>query len=341
MVSSIGSELLNAPSLDALGILDYGLHAQAPLDALARGTKNLGLTCYGNSLLRSLASISRIHAWAQQHAAACADGAGCCLCLLHSDLTSLCNSSNASFDPQVMLQRRLWAPDFVAIAPQCPREAFSRLIDKCRAIDEQVLQSLCLDYNRSSLFTLPGWDIFGALVKRRNECTSCGRLCVRHDYEDFMSVAIPSGREVTVYRALADEQEPEALRVDDRCVRCKHTACMTRQMTVVRWPRVLVVQFKRWSVGAMGRRFTKNSQPVAFDTHLVINLKPYILRSVIVHQGHGWGSGHYVAFVSHGLEWYLTDDSACPIEVPWDVVQKQVAYMLFYEAEDVHQGQVF
>ena len=156
-----------------------------------------------------------------------------------------------------------------------------------------------------------------------------------------MSVAIPSGREVTVYRALADEQKPEALRVDDRCVRCNHTACMTREMTVVRWPRVLVVQFKRWSVGAMGRRFTKNNQPVAFDTHLVINLKPYKLRSVIVHQGQGWVSCHYVAYVSHGLEWYLTDDSACPIEVPWDVVQKQVAYMLFYEAEDVHQGQVF
>lgn len=55
----------------------------------------------------------------------------------------------------------------------------------------------------------------------------------------------------------------------------------------------------------------------------------YDLNSVIVHQGTGANSGHYITYIKRGEQWYsLSDDRG--LRVPPETVTKAKAYMLFY-----------
>jgi hypothetical protein len=55
----------------------------------------------------------------------------------------------------------------------------------------------------------------------------------------------------------------------------------------------------------------------------------YYLTSVIVHTGNS-GSGHYVAYVKSGDEWYCFDDASASV-VLWDDVRTRQASILVYE----------
>ena len=59
----------------------------------------------------------------------------------------------------------------------------------------------------------------------------------------------------------------------------------------------------------------------------------YALRSLIVHEGHRAGAGHYVAYVRPSENrWYLCDDTMQPREIlNTQHVLDQQAYMLMYE----------
>lgn len=302
------------------------------MDAFSRGTINLGNTCYGNSLLRSLAVLSPVQAWAQGHVdhGHCSN-VFCSLCHLHADFAELALPSGDAFIPKIMEHRRVWATAFSGTEPQCPREAFTMLMDGLGQIDEQKLLGLDLDLNQSALFALPAWHVFGFLSKRTTECKGCSRSHTKYSMENFLSMSVPIGRDVCVRRGLAVYEEPEELGHGDRCLGCGRTACRTSTLDIVRWPRVLMIHFKRWSLGGLGKRITKDPKPVAFSSDMVLAGRPYVLKAVIVHKGAGWAGGHYVAFCSHDARtWHLCDDRAAPSVVPWDVVQRQIAYMLVY-----------
>ena len=54
----------------------------------------------------------------------------------------------------------------------------------------------------------------------------------------------------------------------------------------------------------------------------------YDLYAVIVHKGNA-DSGHYIAFVKHGNEWYKSDDRTVTLVRDTEVLHAQ-AYILFY-----------
>ena len=57
----------------------------------------------------------------------------------------------------------------------------------------------------------------------------------------------------------------------------------------------------------------------------------YNLRSTVVHAGEA-GSGHYVANArDDGHGWLHYNDSATPEKLDEETVQRQAAYLLFYE----------
>ena len=100
-----------------------------------------------------------------------------------------------------------------------------------------------------------------------------------------------------------------------------------RKITVLHWPRALVISFKRFAWDAQRRRHDKLNRHITFG----LTLQPasrvsYRLSGVVVHTGNAYG-GHYTAYTRTGDTWCFHDDRAAPTRVDTARVLAQQAYM--------------
>ena len=123
-----------------------------------------------------------------------------------------------------------------------------------------------------------------------------------------------------------------------RCQACGNYQTRSVQISVLRWPRVLVLHQKRWEiVRVQPYQEIKNNARVSFETLLPLHTEegnaPYHLRGVVVHSGEA-GGGHYIAYVraSNNL-WYCCDCGSPqpPHVVSTAEVLEAQAYLLMYE----------
>ena len=140
----------------------------------------------------------------------------------------------------------------------------------------------------------------------------------------------------TIEQVLADQWQVQYLRdADDYCHQCSQAQSQSKHVQLERWPRVLVLHLKRWTVVSQWPFVReKNATPVGFEVSLAApgKLFPYRLRAVLLHHGQA-GGGHYTALVrSADNQWYHCDDALPPKRVPVADVLSAEAYMLFYEA---------
>eukprot|EP01059_Diplonema_ambulator_P014524 TRINITY_DN25433_c0_g1_i1.p1 TRINITY_DN25433_c0_g1~~TRINITY_DN25433_c0_g1_i1.p1 ORF type:complete len:809 (+),score=302.40 TRINITY_DN25433_c0_g1_i1:54-2480(+) len=110
-----------------------------------------------------------------------------------------------------------------------------------------------------------------------------------------------------------------------------------KSFTVYRSPRILIVHLKRFLSNMWGdtkkvNKFTEFSVDLDMKNYTSgPESHAYKLYGVVVHQGGGTESGHYIAFITapNGL-WYRMDDEDVT-QVSLNVVLKQQAYLLFYK----------
>lgn len=340
----IGAELKNPPAVnwsDMLGYRDIDASQDLTSFTYRRGCVNLHMkSCHALSVLRALGANSRVQTWCEQHRqlASC-DVSTCTLCQLHEDFKALSQTDVEPYTPLITQNLTQWAPAWVRPQQQCAMESFTLLLDACAQVDRNAAEKLALDDNIAARRTYPSQFIFGGLLQSRQDCTykGCGRRSCKLDPITHMSVAYPTGPAATLERAIAQAQQPEDL-LRSPCPPAEGGCgkdLRRKTLTVDTWPECLVVQLKRWRLGACGVRHIKDSRPIGFSEAMPLGGHLYHLASVICHSGiYGATikaqSGHYWCYIKVEEQWWKCDDQRVS-QCTWATVLKDQAYIFFYE----------
>ena len=128
-----------------------------------------------------------------------------------------------------------------------------------------------------------------------------------------------------------------------KCINCNKTTKSVKTLEISNAPSILVVQIKRfqYTIEGNGRKLCKlikftDKLNINVDTlHDVANKITYKLKAVISHVGDEISGGHYIATTRIDASsdiWHTYSDSNCKA-IGLEQVQKQQAYLLFYEKE--------
>ena len=147
----------------------------------------------------------------------------------------------------------------------------------------------------------------------------------------ILSLAIDNGE--TIEDALAGYYRSEELETLYACEDCDETQRARKELALNELPQLLVLQLKRFTSNGA----TKDPRPISFECTLDVRDHSvagtdgkYDLMAVLVHAGSELRRGHYYICVRFGEQWLKFNDSTVT-PVSWDAVQKEQAYLLFYE----------
>lgn len=188
---------------------------------------------------------------------------------------------------------------------------------------------------------LPAWEeqhvvrsVFGGLFGSVLWCDECQYTSQRE--ESFLDLSLQISGLSSLHEALDDFTETEKFCGDDQmtCDDCGTKVDGTKVLTILRPPRVLIVQLKRFHDNG------KDERMISFPEEL--DISPYVhsdcqkdmltyeLSSIVTHHGSGVSTGHYTAFIrDHGGRWWDKNDSRTTPATREDVLG-QKAYILFY-----------
>ncbi|MED6267044.1 Ubiquitin carboxyl-terminal hydrolase 2 [Characodon lateralis] len=335
------------------------------------GLRNLGNTCFMNSILQCLSNTSELRDY-------------CLTNIHHIELNKRTNL--ALMEEFAKLTQRLWmSANNEAVSPSEFRNQIQRFAPKfvgCNQQDAQeflrfLLDGLHNEVNRATIWRKVSvedidhladdekarrmWnmyleredskvvDLFVGQLKSSLTCTVCGfRSTV---FEPFWDLSIPIPQKnaggVTLKDCLKLFTREDVLEGEERptCNKCKARRKCTKRFIIQRFPQVLVLHLKRFS--DMKIRASKLSTYVDFplkdldlrEFSAVSSERPvYNLYAVSNHAGNTLG-GHYTAYCRNPVlgEWYTYNDSRVS-PMSSSQVRSSNAYVLFYELANSSHG---
>ncbi|KAI5645898.1 ubiquitin carboxyl-terminal hydrolase domain-containing protein [Phthorimaea operculella] len=181
--------------------------------------------------------------------------------------------------------------------------------------------------------------LFYGQIKSTVRCTVCGKTSVTYDSFSNLSLELP----VTATRCTLSDCLKLYLNGETipgwNCPACKEKRDAVKKLDISRLPPVLVIHFKRFGFFMDKESFTKKMTYIDFPL-TDLDMKPfapyaptasvYDLYAVSNHYG-SMASGHYTAFCKSSMysKWYHYDDHAIN-EIPASDVKSSAAYILFY-----------
>ncbi|KAL6539324.1 hypothetical protein OROHE_011095 [Orobanche hederae] len=179
--------------------------------------------------------------------------------------------------------------------------------------------------------------IFGGHLRSQVKCMQCSYCS--NKFDPFLDLSLEILRADSLLKALAHFTAKEQLDGGTKqyhCQQCKQKVKALKQLTIHKAPHVLTVHLKRFSSDTPGQKIDKK---ISFGPTLDLKPfvtgsydggLNYTLYGVLVHAGWNTHSGHYYCFVrtSSGM-WYSLDDNQV-FQVNERRVLEQKAYMLFY-----------
>ncbi|CAF3581495.1 unnamed protein product [Rotaria socialis] len=191
-----------------------------------------------------------------------------------------------------------------------------------------------LSHNKSIII-----DLFYGLFKSTTICLLCSYNSIRFDAFAMISVPIPRVRQCSLDDCLDLFREFEYLRGDERyeCSNCKRVSEKKRRLDIWELPKIFIVHFKRFRL--QQTHYIKNETLIRYPisnidfSHWSQTPSPskYSLVAVVNHYG-SMNSGHYTSFCNDGKQWYYCNDHAIRVAEKSELEHNVHAYLLFYSS---------
>uniref|UniRef100_A0A8B9VI97 Ubiquitin carboxyl-terminal hydrolase n=1 Tax=Anas zonorhyncha TaxID=75864 RepID=A0A8B9VI97_9AVES len=367
-LSSAGTRCASQPCERSDGY--GGTSAPDPLSSKAvqglTGLRNLGNTCFMNSILQCLSNTRELRDYCLQNlylrdlnnnsrmrTALMAEFAK----LIQLLWTSSPNESVSPSEFKTQIQR--YAPRFVGYNQQDAQEFLRFLLDGLHGEVNRVLvrpraSADTLDHLPDDEKSRQMWrryqeredsrvsDLFVGQLKSSLTCSECGYCSTAFDPFWDLSLPIPKKGygEVTLMDCLRLFTKEDVLDGDEKptCCRCKARTRCTKKFSIQKFPKILVLHLKRFSEARI--RASKLTTFVNFQLKDLdlrefaaqsCNHAVYNLYAVSNHSGTTMG-GHYTAYCKSPVsgEWHSFNDSRVT-PMSSSHVRSSDAYLLFYE----------
>ncbi|XP_026393080.1 ubiquitin carboxyl-terminal hydrolase 25-like isoform X2 [Papaver somniferum] len=299
------------------------------------GLKNLGNTCYLNSVLQCLTYTSPLANFClkNQHSINCnSQNTNCPFCLLETRIIRS-HTVDSQFDAPYKIQNCLsiFSDQFRLGRQEDAHEFLRYVIDACH--------NTCLKINKinspKSTTTIVK-EIFGGELQSQVKCLSCGAESNKID--EIMDISLDLYQTNSLKAALQRFFKPEILDESNKykCDKCEKLVSARKQMSILQSPNILAIQLKRFE-GIFGGKIDRK---IAFEEGLVLSNymcresqdphPEYNLFGTIVHAGYSPDSGHYYAYVKNAADrWYCCNDSHVSPSTVEEVLSEKV-YILFF-----------
>lgn len=317
--------------------LDPELSFEITFRRIGAGLRNLGNTCFLNSVLQCLTYTAPLAAYLQsgKHQSSCRTSGFCALCAIQKHVSRALQSTGRILEPKDLVSNlRCISRSFRNARQEDAHEYMVNLLEsmhKC-CLPSGVPSESPGAYEKSLVH-----KIFGGRLRSQVKCMQCSYCS--NKFDPFLDLSLEIIGAGSLHKALGDFTAKEQLDGGARvyqCDQCKQKVKALKQLTIHKAPQVLAVHLKRFSSHVQGQKIDRK---VAFGPTL--DLKPFVtgpyegdlnytLYGVLVHHGWSTHSGHYYCFVrtSSGM-WYSLDDNQV-VQVNERRVLEQKAYMLFY-----------
>ncbi|KAM8816911.1 ubiquitin carboxyl-terminal hydrolase 2 isoform 3-T4 [Rhynchonycteris naso] len=349
---------------------NYGRKGSTPQNSKSAqglaGLRNLGNTCFMNSILQCLSNTRELRDYCLQrlymrdlshsssaHRALMEEFAK----LIQSIWTSSLNDVVSPSEFKTQIQR--YAPRFVGYNQQDAQEFLRFLLDGLHNEVNRV--TVRPKANPENLDHLPDdekgrqmWrkyleredsrigDLFVGQLKSSLTCTDCGYCSTVFD--PFWDLSLPITKrgypEVTLMDCMRLFTKEDVLDGDEKptCCRCRARKRCIKKFSIQRFPKILVLHLKRFSESRI--RTSKLTTFVNFPLRDLdlrefasenTNHAVYNLYAVSNHSGTTMG-GHYTAYCRSPAtgEWHTFNDSSVT-PMSSSQVRTSDAYLLFYE----------
>ncbi|XP_074574270.1 ubiquitin carboxyl-terminal hydrolase 25-like isoform X2 [Curcuma longa] len=321
------------------------------------GLKNLGNSCYLNSVLQCLAYTPPLAQFCLsfRHSSLCksvfANREECPFCILERQIARslTLDGANTTEAPSKILKcLSLFAEHFRWGRQEDAHEFLRYVIDACHNACIKIHKqsggggaSGGVANGDSKVDELSGpstvmKEIFGGALLSQVKCLSCKGDSNKVD--EIMDICLDVFHSSSLKDALARFFQPEVLDGNNKysCSNCKKLSVAKKQMFILRAPNVLVIQLKRFE-GIHGGKINRN---IDFDELLGLSKfmsntsqdpePEYSLFGCIVHSGFSPESGHYYAYIKDASgRWFCCNDAHVSLSSSQEVLSEKV-YMLFY-----------
>ncbi|XP_026476743.1 MATH and LRR domain-containing protein PFE0570w-like [Ctenocephalides felis] len=333
------------------------------------GLRNIGNTCFMNSVLQCLSNTRLLTEYVKNDSCSGEIGSNGALIKAFSSLiselwapgssrvvnTSLLKSQVQKIAPRFMGYAQQDAQEFLRYLLEGLHEDINRVKTRPRGINTEIDDSLS-----DSQKAAESWaryirmedshivDLFVGQLKSTLRCTICGHSSVTFDPFWDLSLPIPSRTgQVRLNQCLELFTKEEVLDGDEKptCSKCQVRRKCTKRFSVQKFPKILVIHLKRFSPterfrGKLNSLVDFPLNELDLSSYAANQGTPcvYDLYAVSNHSGTTY-SGHYTAYCKHPYthEWHEYNDSRVSSINARNVVSNE-AYVLFYELSNLHSS---